>query len=241
MLPVSVRKYVSQEAARATDSEPAARGRRSTFAEGFMWAAVRVLVGAALVLGAGGCAAPARFHVVMLGSERISATEILTVDITPSDCFFWINDENQVCLAMARHDRSLRGSVHDYDFAASFVLEEPPAGEGRHYQIRGRTFRSKTKSGYIHTRMLSRTGVVGIWNYQDDTLDGRFRFFARQQSYSAFLGWGGERHVLIVGAFSAKRDRSKGEAILQRTEVDDLKREAPRPKPRPINGPPRKP
>ena len=201
---------------------------------------VASLIGS-ILLGVVGCASPSHLHLVMLGSERISSTETLTVDVEPDECYFWINDENQVCVAMHRHDRSWRGSVHDYDFAGSFVLDEPPAGEGRNYPVGERTFRSKTKNGYIHTRMLSRTGVVGIWNYENDSLDGRFRFFARQQSYSAFVGWGGERHVLVVGEFSATRNRDKGEAILQKTEVDDLKRGAPRPKPRPINGPPRKP
>jgi len=193
-----------------------------------------------LLVGAHGCAAPARFHLVALGSEHISPTEPLTVDVTPSECFFWINDENQVCLAMHRHDHSLRGSVYDYDFAASFVLDEPPAGEGRNYAVGARTFRSKTKNGYVHTRMFSRTGVVGVWDYEEQSLNGRFRFFVRQQSYSAFLGWGGERYVLVVGEFSAKRNRKKGEAILQRSEIDELKRGTPRPKPLPINGPPRK-
>ncbi len=217
--------------------KPAARGIPVT--HGAAWR--RTILGGLLALAAVGCAAPTRFHLVMLGSDRISDTEPLIVEVTPDECFYWLDDDGRLCLAMRRHDRSWRGRVHDYDFAASFVLDEPPADTGRNYPVKNRTFRSKTKSGYIHTRMFSRTGVVGVWNYGSDTLDGRFRFFARQQSYSVFVGWGGERYVLVVGEFSAKQDRTRGEAILQRTEVDELKREAPPPKPIPINGPPRSP
>jgi len=176
----------------------------------------------------------------MLGSEWISATVPLIVEIAPDECRYWLDDDGMLRLAMRRYDRSILGRMFDFEFNGSFVLGDPPAGEARNYQIDERTFRSKTKDGYALTLLLSRTGIIGVWDYGTGELHGRFRFYARQHQYAILTGWGGERHVLVVGEFAARRNRTRGEAILQRTEEGDLKRGPERPEPVPINGPPRR-
>jgi len=212
------------------------KGRRDEATEGSTVGAIFLAAAALLVTG---CHGSARVNLVMLGSEWISATAPLIVEVAPDECYYWLGNDGKLRLAMRRHHRSLLGRMFDYEFNGSFILEDPPAGAARNYQLDERTFRSRTKDGYANTRLLSRTGIIGVWDYGRGDLHGRFRFYARRHNYAILNGWGGERHVLVVGEFSAKCDRARGEAILQRSEEGDLKRPPPSPKPVPINGPPR--
>lgn len=186
-----------------------------------------------------GCAGRASVHMVPLSAKKISMTHPLVVRVDPDQCYFFVSDNNELCIAMRHSKGAMLGKRREREFILSLVLDSPPAGPARQYKIGQRAMRARTRAGYAHTRSASLRGNAVIWDYGKTKLRGRFRLAAKQQSYSVLAGWKGDHQVLFVGEFVAVHDRKKSEAILTRTEQDGMTRPPARAKPIPINGPPR--
>ncbi len=191
-------------------------------------------------LSAAGCAGHASIHVVPLGSRNISATKPLVVRIEPDECYYWVNQQQQLCVAMRQAKGSLWGKRFEQEFLVSLVLDGLPAGSTRNYRVGRRTVRSRYNEGFHHTRSASLTGIAAIWDFGKRNLQGRFRLIASRQDYSVLTGWRGKRRVLLVGEFTAVPDTGAGRTILEDTEEGAMSRLPPQPKPIPVQGPPRK-
>lgn len=196
-----------------------------------------VLVLVTLVLT--GCAGRASVHIVSIGGKRLSATSPLVVKVSPDECYFWLSDNDELCVAMRQASGSILGKQHEREFILSMILDGPPAGPARHYRLNRYSVRIKGRNGFVYTRAASLAGEAIVWDYDTDHLRGRFRMVAKHQTYSILTGWRGDARVLIVGEFSARRDAQAGKEILVRTEEEGMEREPSHAKPVPIQGPPR--
>ncbi len=190
-----------------------------------------------LLLTVLGCHGSASYTIASLDMKRVNATEQLTLKVNASECYHWVNDSGELCVAFRMDDWSILGELFARGSTASFVLGDPPAATGKNYRATRRTARFINDAGFGHTRAASLGGIVGVWYYDKPVISGRFRFTTVQQSYSVLTGWTGKTHVLYVGEFKSVLDQKAGEAILAETEMDGMKRKRPVGKPRRIQGP----
>lgn len=190
-----------------------------------------------------GCAPVATVHVIPLNLQKINVNRPLIATFTADECYYWVNDESELCIAMTgkiRAGLSPAGSRRPgsgpgrHEFDLSLVLEGLPAGASRAYIATFRSARSRMRNGSVHTRFASFEGVVSVWDYGSKKMGGRFRFKAVQQSFMVLLGWGRDTQVLCLGDFTAKHDRRRGEALFARTEEGALKRPPSRIRPIPL-------
>ena len=178
-----------------------------------------------------GCTGQAEVNIVPLGTKRIDATAPLIVRVSPDECYFWVNDREELCVAMRSFSGSIFGKRFEKEFLLSLVAKGLPAGGGREYRMDRRTARVRHDAGYGHTRSASLSGIFAVWNYQRNQLRGRFRFTAKEQSYSVLRGWSGNNAVLLVGEFMAVYHEAAGKELLARTEEGSMSRSVEEPKP----------
>ena len=201
-------------------------------------------LGCALLLALSGCRGHGVVHLVPTGSAKISMTKPLLLEIHPTECYYWVTDENQLCIAMRQNKHSLLGKWGRREFILSMVLEGVPAGVGRNYKANRQTMRAHRHKGLSHARLASFAGIVSVWGFDQKKLRGRFRFSTKQQTYSVLTGWGSNRGLLVVGEFTTVPNRKEGEALLARTEERGMqrgpKRSSGQPRARQIHGTRRK-
>ncbi len=181
------------------------------------------------VLASSGCTGHAEVHIVPLGTKRIDTKAPLIVRVSPDECYFWVNDQEELCVAMRSHSRSIFGKRFGKEFLLSLVAKGLPAGGGREYRMDRRTARVRHDAGYTHTRAASLSGILAVWNYRRNQLQGRFRFTTREQSYSVLKGWSGNSTVLLIGEFKAVHHEAAGKKLFARTEEGSMSRSAQAP------------
>jgi hypothetical protein len=192
-----------------------------------------------LALGAllvSGCSGWARVHVIPAEVERMSPHRPLVKCHDLSEAYFWLNQDNELCVALSRGSAEKRQA-----FDLSLVLPEEPAGPGRYYQVNRRTLRALIRDGGPPRRYGSYRGMVRVWYDEGDpdVLNGRFRIWANEQEYKFWMDyWTNDREVMLVGEFKAVRDPVRGGEVLGRTEAEELKRGPPVGRLRPVTGPP---
>ena len=177
-----------------------------------------------------GCAGHAEVNIVPLGTKRIDTTAPLVVRVSPDECYFWVNEQEELCVAMRSRSPSIFGKRFEKEFLLSLVAKGLPAGSGREYRMDRRTARVTHDAGYGHTRSTSLSGILAVWDYRRNQLRGRFRFTAKEQSYSVLSGWSGNNAVLVVGEFTAVRNEAAGRELLKRTEEGSMLRPVQEPK-----------
>lgn len=158
--------------------------------------------------------------------KRITTNRPLMSHYKPNECYYWINDDGKLCVAMQRRGGRLLGNWFRREFSLSMVLGEPPTGEARTYFGHRRTLRALNHRGLAHDRYASFRGATGVWGYGSGTLRGRFRFSVKGQSYLVLTDWASDRLELLTGAFTAVENREAGERIFAKTEVQGLARPA---------------
>ena len=184
-----------------------------------------------------GCAGHGSVHMVPVGGKRLNTTSPLIVKASPDECYYWVNDKQELCVAMREAGGSLLGGRFEHEFTLSLVLAGPPAGPARHYRLSRYSLRAQNREGFVYTRSASLTGEAVVWDYDMSRLHGRFRLIAKHQSYSVLRGWHGHARVLLVGEFTAVPDRQAGERILALTEKDGMARKPSHAWPSPAKGP----
>lgn len=175
----------------------------------------------------GGCTR-GRVTLLPINFQRIDSSAPLIEEFRPTECYYWLNDHRQLCIAMAVRCTALRPPSTGREFYLSIVLDEPPAGTARTYKVHSDTFRGRRRIGLNTIRFASLEGIVGVWDYGSGNLSGRFQFRGLQQSYMVLTGWAYTRTLFAVGEFRARMDRARGEALLARTEQEAMKRRSPR-------------
>ncbi len=188
------------------------------------------LVILAALMAAAGCTGHGLIYSVPLGTKRMSAVGPLLTRQTPQECYYWVNEKDELCITLREFRGSLLGKSFEQETVLSLVVPGVPAGTGRDYRMDRRTARMRLRAGFTHLRAGSQNGILSVWDYGRGVLRGRFRFYVRQQSYSVLTGWSGDASVLVVGEFAGVPDRVRGEKLLARTEEGALNRqESPSP------------
>jgi hypothetical protein len=83
-----------------------------------------------LVAGAAsGCSGDARLTLIPLHSSALTPSTQLEYTISPQECYWWLDDEGGLCLAMCYHNLSILGDVTRDAFEFSFVFKAPPPPE----------------------------------------------------------------------------------------------------------------
>lgn len=177
-----------------------------------------------LVSSLTGCSGRALVHTVPLGTQKISTEGPLLLRESMDECYFWTDEQDRLIIAMRKKHRSLLGKLLDREFVLSFVLPGVPAGASRDYRMDRSTARLVSRFGIYPQRGGSTGGIVAVWAYGRGTLKGRFRFNAKQQTYTVLTGWSGDFTSLYLGEFTAVRDRRRGERLLAQTEQAGLTR-----------------
>lgn len=174
------------------------------------------MIGAAFLLP--GCSGHALVHTVPLGLQKINTEGPLLLRESMDECYYWTDEQNRLVIAMRRTHRSLLGKLLDREFVLSFVLPGLPAATSRDYRMDRTTARLFSRFGIYPQRGGSTGGIVAVWDYGKGTLKGRFRFNAKQQTYSVLTGWSGDFTSLYLGEFTAVKDRNRGQRLLAQSE-----------------------
>jgi len=180
-----------------------------------------------------GCTGRAEINFVPLGTKRIDTTTPLIVSVAPDECYFWVNEQEELCMAMRSLSRSIFGKRFEKEFVLSLVARGLPAGGAREYRVDRRTARMTRDAAYVHSRSTSLSGILTVWDYRRNRLRGRFRFTTKEQSYSVLKGWSGNHAVFVVGEFTAVHNQAAGERLLAQTEDGAMVRPVHEPKPVP--------
>jgi hypothetical protein len=180
---------------------------------------------------------------IPLGLQRIDARGPLIYTLRASECYFWIDADDQLCIACADETGPWFGEGAGTTLRVSLVLEGLPAHVARDYRASRQTLRGRASQGSRHARFASTGGIVAVWLDDEDHIHGRFRVLTRYQTFNVLLGWTGTQQVLLLGECRAVRDRRRGEPILTRTEEGGMERrpaasQPASPQPIPVTGPP---
>ena len=90
-----------------------------------------------------GCGGHATIHQIPMGIRKISTTGALVRKTTPDECYYWVNEAGELCVAMREAKWSPLGKRFRSEFIASLVLEGLPARTARNYRVGRRTFRRR--------------------------------------------------------------------------------------------------
>jgi hypothetical protein len=192
-----------------------------------------------LITGITGCQSAA-VHLIPTDQQRLEPDEPLLVTERAEQAWFWVEDEQRICLALARGDvlRKTTGARHT--FALSLVLEGLPAGSGRTYRVGARGLRAVLHDGALHERYVSTRGIVTIWRDTPRWLSGRFRLTVVRHQFQVLTGWVPAGNILLAGEFRAALNPTRGRPILAQTERESLPRRATTTQPgepREVSGP----
>lgn len=134
-------------------------------------------------------------------------------------CYWWTDQAGQVWIAMERDQPVLFGSLGNFRFQLSLVLEKPPAGRARDYLVSKRELRSVARLGPAESRFVSLLGIVALYREPHDRLRGSFRLEVARQAQQLLGGWSRASRYLMMGTFEAVRDEERGRRIAADTEA----------------------
>ena len=169
-------------------------------------------------VAASGCTGHARLSLIPLNSSTLTPTSRLEYTVSPQECYWWVDEEDRLCLAMCYHNFSILGDLTRDAFELSFVFKDPPPEEEKVYVARRDVARALWHRSAWHLRLRARTGNVAIERRSEEILAGRLRLTCSSEEFWILTGWQRKTPVLIQGQFTAVRDAKQGRALLQRIE-----------------------
>lgn len=174
-----------------------------------------------------GCGGSAKLSFISMHSQSIDPPRVEPYDFHAQECYWWIDEDGDLCLAVAAHEGSLfLGRLGDVDVELSFVLGKPPAGSGRDYALSQRGVRSIVRSAMQNQRFNAISGVISVLTKPGDEMHGSFRIWMTPMYETGLLSFlpGKPGPLLCYARFKAVKDPGRGRAVLRRTEEG-----APRP------------
>ncbi len=169
-------------------------------------------------VAASGCTGHARLSLIPLNSSTLTPTSRLEYTVSPQECYWWVDEEDRLCLAMCYHNFSILGDLTRDAFELSFVFKDPPPEEEKVYVARRDVARALWHRSAWHLRLRARTGNVAIERRSEEILAGRLRLTCSSEEFWILTGWQRKTPVLIQGQFTAVRNAKQGRALLQRIE-----------------------
>ncbi len=172
-----------------------------------------------------GCAGSGRLELAALNYRAIDPPAARTVQLDLDRCYWWTNEQGRVCIAMQQERWNALLPKFKFDFQASLVLDEPPAGRARDYVVSPRVLRGLVRAGPALSRFTSAEGVAALYRESGQRLRGSFRMRARREVAQLLGGWSRPVNYLLQGTFTAVHDEGRGRAILEVTEANGWERE----------------
>lgn len=209
---------------------------------------LRLTVTLAVLAGCGGCAgtthlgsstertpdgdtppAPGSATVLLipLNTRTLAPDTPLEYRFQTNQCYWWIDDDDRVNLALRFDKRAAPGDLTDDILEISFVLDELPAGSGREYKSSRHTARGLWHRSALHLRLRSLTGIVVLDVTSGERLVGQFRLNCSSRKFEVLAGWKRQTSALVQGSFTAVRDPAAGPAIRERTEAGQPREQPP--------------
>jgi len=170
------------------------------------------------IVAASGCTGHARLTLIPLHSSTLTPRSPLEYTVSPQECYWWVDEEDRLCLVMGYHNFSVLGDLTRDAFELSFVFKDPPPEDEKVYVARRDVARALWHRSAWHLRLRARTGNVAIERRSDDVLAGRLRLTCSSEEFWILTGWQRKSPVLIQGQFTAVRNAEQGRALLQRIE-----------------------
>ena len=162
-----------------------------------------------VALSSCGCVDSGVITVVSLHASEIEPPPNVIMECAIRDGAWGLDESGKLDIALTGGRRNSQAGLLGGDrFDLVFDLDEPPAGSGRNYRVGPDGARAVIQSGFRVGRVRSYHGIVGITVLDDRRIRGSFRIWMRRQSDwtpLSLLGRGTD-HVLVFGAFSARRD-----------------------------------
>jgi len=158
----------------------------------------------------------------------VEPTDARTVRMDCTECYWWTDKDNRVCLSGRGMVKSLIHSRYDREFILSFVLDTPSQGMGKNYQLTHTSTRGMIRSGGNIYRFQGTYGIMGTENRNSDRLIGAYRSGITINAAKLFGGWSKPVPFLIFGTFTAVPDREgRGAGWRNQTEADGYVRKFP--------------
>ncbi len=170
------------------------------------------------LVAASGCNGNARLTLIPLNSSTLTPRSQLEYTVSPQECYWWVDEQDRLCLAMCYHNFSILGDLTRDAFELSFVFKDPPPKEEKVYVARRDVARALWHRSAWHLRLRAQTGNVAIERRSDEILAGRLRLRCSSEEFWILTGWQRKSPVLIQGQFTAVRNARQGRALLQRIE-----------------------
>ncbi len=169
-------------------------------------------------VAASGCTGNARLTLIPLRSSTLTPRSQLEYTVSPQECYWWVDEQDRLCLAMCYHNFSILGDLTRDAFELSFVFKDPPPKEEKVYVARRDVARALWHRSAWHLRLRAQTGNVAVERRSEDVLAGRLRLTCSSEAFWILKGWERKSRVLIQGHFTAVRNAEQGRALLQRIE-----------------------
>lgn len=131
-------------------------------------------------------------------------------------CYWWMDEEGRVQIAMERDQSWVLGPTHveHFVFQMALTLEKPPAGKSRNYLLSKRQMNGAARFGPAHSRFVSAAGIVALYREPGDHMRGSFRIRVARQGLQLLGGWSPVSRHLMMGTFIAKHDEERGQRIV---------------------------
>ncbi len=171
-----------------------------------------------VTIAVSGCTGHARLTLIPLNSSTLTPRSQLEYTVSPQECYWWVDEQDRLCLAMCYHNFSILGDLTRDAFELSFVFTDPPPEDEKVYVARRDVARALWHRSAWHLRLRAQTGNVAVERRSEEILTGRLRLRCSSEEFWILTGWQRKSPVLIQGQFTAVRNAEQGRALLQRIE-----------------------
>jgi len=163
-----------------------------------------------------GCTGSAAIHFVSLHPTEIDPPPTEVWQFDAQECYWWVDEAGKLNLTWT-HKKSnlLLGKFGLIELNMSLVLNEPPAGSGRNYRVRGNTLRAVFTSALQRQKLQSQSGIVAVMVDDENHIHGSFRLWVwpkKELQFFSFIPATSGR-LLCFGTFRAVKDEPRGAAV----------------------------
>ena len=182
------------------------------------------------------------------GRVELSSLDFKSIDppapsatsVRLQECYWWAEDDGDVRVAMRYVKNPPLFPKFRLEFNMSLVLEQPPRGQARNYDLNRQTMRAQVSMGPWQTRFTSVVGIAALYRESGDRFRGSVRMQAARVAARLLGGWGKPTRYLLQSSFTATHNPDRGREILEMTESDGWVRKlTPRKPPVPEEDQPR--
>lgn len=183
-------------------------------------------LGALCGLVLAGCNGSATINFVSVDFFAIDPPPTQVYRFDPQQCFHWVDEGGLLNIAMQFENISLAGPLGKVVLQVSFVLDTPPAGNGRDYSLQPVSVRGRLRAAAEDHRFVCHLGILSVTRRPGGHLCGSFRMSLQHMPGVSVFGILPQRpgSFLVFGTFDAVADSALGRAIRESTESANWQR-----------------